>query len=196
VDSHRIEHRDEADAAIDRAIREIMSAEPAWGFRARVLRRIAREPAAPGWTWLQLGLTAAGVALALILVIWPRPAPHPAAPDAISIDTTSRTAPPPPTKAPRAPSAAAAAKGLSKVPPPRAVRSAPSRSTSASRLVRAASIAGDDLLEDAIQVESPEPQPDMGLAAIEPAATVVPPIVVTPIPISAIVIAPLRSDGR
>jgi hypothetical protein len=61
--------RDPADAAIDRAVREIMSAEPRPGFRQRVFARLSREPQRSAlWSWPRLAIGAVG-ALAIILVI-------------------------------------------------------------------------------------------------------------------------------
>jgi hypothetical protein len=67
TDMHRTER--DVDAAIDRAVREIMRAEPRPGFSLRVLRRLTDVPA-PRWTWSRLGTAAAAAALALFAMFW------------------------------------------------------------------------------------------------------------------------------
>jgi hypothetical protein len=58
---------DAADRAIDRAVREIMSAEPRPGFRYRVFARLDERPRFAS-TWTRVALSAVG-ALAIILAI-------------------------------------------------------------------------------------------------------------------------------
>jgi hypothetical protein len=61
------------DTAIDRAVRQMMQAEPPPGLRRRVLRRL-EAPAAPFAWWPRLGLAAATVAAVLLAVVYLRPA--------------------------------------------------------------------------------------------------------------------------
>jgi hypothetical protein len=63
----------DVDLVIDRAVREIMSAEPRAGFGQRVLRRLDERPQA-GRTWWHLGLAAAVVTVILLVMLLPRPA--------------------------------------------------------------------------------------------------------------------------
>ncbi len=65
---------DETDAAIDRAVRDIMSRDAAPGFRRRVVARLEREPGAV-WTWGRFGLIATAAAVVLLLAVWTRTPP-------------------------------------------------------------------------------------------------------------------------
>jgi hypothetical protein len=68
---------DETDAAIDRAVREMMRHDPAPGFRQRVLARLQREPRV-AWTWERIGLIATASAVVLLVAMWTRtPQPQP-----------------------------------------------------------------------------------------------------------------------
>jgi hypothetical protein len=58
---------DAADRVIDRAVREIMGAEPRPGFRRRVLARLDEEPR-PLWTWTRVAVAGVG-ALAIIMAL-------------------------------------------------------------------------------------------------------------------------------
>jgi hypothetical protein len=62
---------DGTDAAIDRAVREIMNRDAAPGFRRRVVARLEREPRI-AWTWGQFGLIATAAAVVLLLAVWAR----------------------------------------------------------------------------------------------------------------------------
>jgi hypothetical protein len=68
---------DAADAAIDRAVRELMNGEPAPGFRQRVFARLEDEPRATWmrstFTWPRLGFAAVTAAIVLALALWMRP---------------------------------------------------------------------------------------------------------------------------
>lgn len=57
----------DVDTAIDRAVREIMSAEPHPGFSRRVLRRLNEAPAS---RWTSPRLTAIGSAAAVLLLLF------------------------------------------------------------------------------------------------------------------------------
>jgi hypothetical protein len=63
------------DAAIDRAVREIMSVEPRPGFRRRVLERLTDAPPAR-WTWARISVGIAAAAATLVAAVWLR-APEP-----------------------------------------------------------------------------------------------------------------------
>jgi hypothetical protein len=66
------------DAAIDRAVRDLMSVEPRAGLRERVLAELTGEPArAAWWPRLALGSAAVAVAAVLLLMIVNRPAERP-----------------------------------------------------------------------------------------------------------------------
>ena len=75
---------DAADAAIDRAVRELMNGEPAPGFRQRVFVRLEREPRVhwARWTmtWPRFGLAAIAAAVVLALALWMRPVERTAEP--------------------------------------------------------------------------------------------------------------------
>jgi hypothetical protein len=66
------------DAAIDRAVRDLMRAEPRAGLRERVLAELAGEPARTVW-WprVAFGSAAAVVAVVVVLMMLNRPAPPP-----------------------------------------------------------------------------------------------------------------------
>ena len=88
---------DPIDAAIDRAVRDLMAHEAPADLGARVLARIERPPVPPAW-WSPAVLAWAGAALAVVVMAtylaWPsRPAP---VTDAESVVTEARS----PAKAP------------------------------------------------------------------------------------------------
>jgi hypothetical protein len=96
----------DADAAIDRAVREIMGRDPAPGFRQRVLARIAREPGdATGFAaWLtpaRLTVAAAAAAIVLALTLWSRPAERPAETPVVAERPAERPSPPQPQSPPQ-----------------------------------------------------------------------------------------------
>jgi hypothetical protein len=66
------------DAAIDRAVRDLMSVEPRAGLRERVLAELTGEPArAVWWPRLALGSAAVAVAVVVLLMIVNRPPARP-----------------------------------------------------------------------------------------------------------------------
>ncbi len=65
------------DAAIDRAVRQFMSAEPPAGLRRRVLARLADQPAA---AWHRWGFATAAVAAIVLTVVLMRPGTPPSTP--------------------------------------------------------------------------------------------------------------------
>jgi hypothetical protein len=84
------------DAAIDRAVREIMSAEPRPGFRHRVLERLTDAPPAR-WTWARVTVGIATAAATLVAAIWLSAPEHSTAPTAPTVARQQPTevAPPP-----------------------------------------------------------------------------------------------------
>jgi hypothetical protein len=79
------------DAAIDRAVREMMSVEPRGDFRERVLSKIAGTPARTLlWPRFAIGAAAAAVAIALMFQVGQRPSDRPVE------QTPVATAPPTP----------------------------------------------------------------------------------------------------
>ena len=58
------------DAAIDRAVREMLSVEPPPGLRGRVLDRIESPRRSIGWIWIAGPVAAAAVILVAVLASW------------------------------------------------------------------------------------------------------------------------------
>lgn len=83
------------DDAIDRAVHELMQAEPRPGFRRRVLGKL-NEPAA-GRSWITTLLIPVGAVAAVVMAIWLRPAApaSPGAAPAPQIVAQRPVAPPP-----------------------------------------------------------------------------------------------------
>ena len=188
MNNHPVDHRDPADAAIDRAIRDIMSAEPRPGFKNRVLMRLAQEPPAPLWTRPRLGLAAAAVALALMLAIWMRPSePVPAPTPVATIPQPTISAPPTvPTRVTE--------------PPPVLKRDGdpvrvPGRDREP-RLVQAASILFEDTREDAMQIEALTPVAAVAVDALVQPAAALPEIVLENISIKPITIPPIPAGDK
>jgi hypothetical protein len=92
----------DVDAAIDRAVREIMSAEPNPGFRRRVLERLTDTPPAR-WTWARLTVGIGAAAAMVVAAIWlaaPERSTTPTAP-AVVRHQPVEVAPPDPSPAPK-----------------------------------------------------------------------------------------------
>jgi hypothetical protein len=91
------------DAAIDRAVRDLMSVEPRAGLRERVLAELTGEPVrAAWWPRLALGSAAIAVVVAVVLMIGSRPPQRPvdrtiagATPPTTATQNTAETAKPP-----------------------------------------------------------------------------------------------------
>lgn len=186
-----------ADRAIDRAVREIMSAEPRHGFTYRVMRRLS-EPEPRAWSWAGHGLAASAVAALLALAIWIGPSPETARGPAL---------PPPP--APLASPGVPAEPAQAEVPTPLRPQ-APAASVSAvagfvkpviapgDHLVSAASLPIDesgDEAENARPAASNVPD-GPSLPAISQPAAAIPAIALDPIVIPDITVAPIASVRR
>jgi hypothetical protein len=194
-----------ADVAIDRAVREIMSAETGPAFRQRVMTRILAEPAPPSRSWLpHLAVAAAALVVLIVALAWPRqqavsePATAaagltPRSPSPTDTTASSMPATPAPASAPpRAPGATTAAAPVRPAPsvtrtrvpaPPRGMVEAASIETAAGVGVAAAREAVD-------AVEAP-PLPPAAPGSLRMSA-----IPLAPIVISEIVIEPLGDGGR
>jgi hypothetical protein len=183
---------DATDAAIDRAVREIMSTDAAPGFRHRVLARLEDRPRA-AWAWGRLGLVASAAAIVVLLVMWTRTEPRPDAPAAttqpmVAEQRTEVPAPPPST-----PTATPAPQ-----PDRRAPRAVVRRSSASSeRRVTATSIdAAEEALERGAPPNARPPGDDAGVPPLQIRALEVPEIVVKPVTIGPIVVVPLPPPRR
>jgi len=130
------------DDAIDRAVRDIMSAEPRPGFRGRVLGRLERRDAG-AWRFAVPAFAAAlALALVVLAVIQEQ---RPAAPTQPSPSTTVATRPAPAVAAPTSPLSEPAS--TSPAVTPRV--SAPTVRRVAPGLVQAASVDDAPVVDDA-----------------------------------------------
>ena len=152
------------DAAIDRAVRDLMSVEPRAGLRERVLAELTGEPArAAWWPRLALGSAAVAVAAVVLLMIVNRPPEQPvdrtiagATPRAATPGNTGETAKPPGATPPV------------HVDAPRA-QAARQRPVVEDRLVQAASIAANEpiAIEPMTAVEPLAPIDPIRIARLE-----------------------------
>ena len=174
------------DAAIDRAVRDLMSVEPRAGLRERVLAELTGEPArAAWWPRLALGSAAVAVVVLVLLMIVNRPPEQPvdrtiagATPPAAAPGNTSETAKPPGAAPPV------------HVDGPRA-QAATKRPVVEDRLVQAASIAASEpiAIEPMTAVEPLAPIDPIRIARLETPAEL--DISIKPITIARIEITPL-----
>jgi hypothetical protein len=190
--NRHLDSEDAADAAIDRAVREIMSAEPRPGFRRRVLDRLAQNRRTP-WSVPRLGLAAAAAAaVVLALFMWTRPADR-------TSDTTvvrNQVAPAVP------PSGTPPGRAPDKAPPHRAVaprtagrvESAPADADP--RLVQAASIETGDVLREVSQIDALPSQPPLVVQSLQAPAPTMSDIVVDAITVGDISLSPLEPAAR
>jgi hypothetical protein len=180
------DRRDSADAAIDRAVREIMSAEPRPGFKLRVLARLRAEPDAtsPGWAWPRVAVAAIGAAAIVFVIIMSRPADR--RPESPPIaQTTPATSAAPPAEAPRL---ADRSKSSQTSSPMRDLRETPRAEP---RVVRAASL----IPLEAAEASHPENTVTSEVSsAIEPIS--VPALQMAPIPTPHVEIRPLPALDR
>lgn len=174
------------DAAIDRAVREMMSVEPRADLRQRVMAELVEEPArATWWPRLAFGSAALAAAVIIVLMLVNRPADRPVdrtiaqtQPPASAPDTTGKATGPATGNAPKS---IAGGPALVDGPKPRIVAPRPV-------------IGGRPVIEDrpvqAASIDTTE------LSAIEPMAPVerlksIEPIVLSPIALAPIEIRPL-----
>jgi hypothetical protein len=186
---------DAADAAIDRAVREIMSSDAPPGFRQRVLARLDDRPRG-AWAWGRVGLVASAAALVMLLAMWPRtertpnlpvtPPPPAAAPQRAAVPVSPPTATTP-TTTPGPPPERRTDRAIAR-------RSAPA---SAERRVTAAAI---DAAEEAVErgaATTARPSVDAtGAPPLQIRPLEIPEIVVKPVTIGPIVVVPLPPPRR
>ena len=179
-----MERGDAADAVIDRAVREIMSAEPRPGFRQRVFARLESRPAPSVWT--RFGVAALAAAGIITFVVLSRPVDRTPERPAIVAQRPPVTSLPPPTAAPRVPDRPAPRASKA---PPRRIESEPPRSEE--RIVRAASLPPDSPdREDPPAAESIDRLLPLDPITVAPLAA--PSVIVRPLPaIERIAISPL-----
>lgn len=180
-----------ADAAIDRAVREIMSTDAAPGFRLRVLARLEDRPRAV-WAWGRLGLVASAAAIVVFLAMWTLTERRPEAPAAptqpVVAGRTEIPAPPPSTPtATRTPQP-------DRRSPRAVVRRPPAPSE---RRVTAAAI---DAAEEALERGAPSnvrpPADALGIPPLQIRPLETPEIVMKPVTIGPIVVVPLPPPRR
>jgi hypothetical protein len=171
------------DAAIDRAVRDLMSVEPLGGLRERVLAELTGGPARAAW-WPRLALGSAAVAAAIVLVMLMvnRPAERPAADRTLAGAVTPAAEPrntgnPPEPDKPTPP--------VREGGPP--VRTSAQRTVVEDRLVQAASIDANEpiAIEPMTAVERLAPIDPIRIARLEtPAGADIKPITIARIEIT------------
>jgi hypothetical protein len=186
-----------ADAAIDRAVREIMSGEPRPGFRQRVLARLDEEPRSV-WSWARLGLVA-GAAAIVLLTLWAR-TDRPVAPAGTAPQQAASQPQPGPSKpaaaAPTEPQRPAATLATNEtkrttVKPerPAIVRRAPP--APADRRVSAASVnPAEETQEPGVRATRPPIAP-MTIAPLQIRPLDTPELIVRPVPIGPLQMVPV-----
>ncbi len=183
--------RDDSDLVIDRAVREMMSAEQRPGFRQRVLMRLEHpEPLFRTRRWLTAG---AAVAAILALVIWTRSYDQrPADESRAAIATTPAEVETPSLPAPTAPAAKpevdraekpAVSVQTSRVPDPVAL-------SKNRRIVSAASLAAGDDAGEVVAEDALIPR------RATTSTSEIGDIVIEPIRVGDIPIAPIPTGGK
>jgi hypothetical protein len=178
------------DAAIDRAVRELMSAEPRTDLRERVLAELRGTPArAALWPRFAFGSAALAVATVAMLVLVDRPADRPVERVAVArppAESPRREPAAPPLTVP-APADRTPVRG----DVPKALRTPQGRA--ADRLVQAASIDPGEAIgiEPMAPIEPLTPIEPIRIARLEAPQVSAPPITIAPISISPIDITPL-----
>lgn len=182
-----------ADRAIDRAVREIMSAEPGPGFRYRVMRRLS-GPEPVRWSWTRRGMAAAAVALLLAVAVWIRPVSdsEPASVASVS-ERPALVTPPTPREAPPARPLRAAPPTTTGVESPRLAQTVVAPGDA---IVRAASLATDEGGDAMAGGEVPDSPDRLVVPAIPQAASSVAPIAIDAIVIKDITVAPIAAVRR
>jgi hypothetical protein len=188
------------DDAIDRAVREIMSVEPRTDLRARVLAELERG-AARAALWPRLAFASAAIAVALLLLttIVQRPTERREAPQV----ATARPSPASPggtTPVPASPPAAApptprahVGDRLRVIPPGPAAGARNGPTVIVDRPIQAASIDTLDtpVVEPVTSVQRLPPIEPLGIATLDVLRLSTPEIVINPITVEQIDIAPL-----
>ena len=197
------EHRTRIDDAIDRAVREIVLHDPPAGFRRRVLSRLDRAsaPAAPArrtYLWPGLATAAAAIAIVAIVYVVVRDVPQAPVTTAPSVATAvPATAPAPPGADERQPRIEPRANAPR---PRRSPRQEPVRTAvfaPRDGRISAASVRGPLPVTEAPEQAPPgEPAapalPPIGVTAVSPLQPLqIAPIVVTPIHIPRVQLAPI-----
>jgi hypothetical protein len=181
--------RGQLDNAIDRAVREMLDAEPPPGLRGRVIDRI--ESPRRGFAWIWIAAPVAAAAIVVLAVLLPSKSAPPVVEPVTTVATKETTAPPqpatstPPPAVTQVPSQPAIARVT-----PRPVRRQPSAATT----VAAASVeAGAD-----IAWLEPLPGPEaIDVAALEPSkAPSIPSIDLAPAQIPALEVRPITDTPR
>jgi hypothetical protein len=195
VTDHPVDRESAADAAIDRAVREIMSAEPRPGFRQRVLARLDTDVERPGAAlralWTRVSLAAAAAAVVVGALLWTRPI------ERVPETTVAVTEPPPASPPPRTDAPSKPAPPRSAAPPSRRNPATALRTgTPEPRLVQAASIDADVIAEDGLQIEPLRPPAGLLIQKLEASEPSIPEIVIESIAISEITLTPLPPGGR
>jgi hypothetical protein len=187
-----LDSEDAADAAIDRAVREIMSAEPRPGFRRRVLDRLA-ENRRPAWSVPRLGFgAAAAAAVVLALFMWTRPADR-TSHTAVVRNAVAPAVPPSGTRPDRAPDKAAPHRAVA----PGSAQGVEGGPTDADpRLVQAASIETGDVLQEVSQIDALPSQPPLVVQSLQAPEPTMSDIVVDAITVGDISLSPLEPAGR
>ena len=178
------------DAAIDRAVREIMDVDPDAAFRARVLARLERRPA--GWSaWAPGRMAMAGISVVLVLiagVLLRTPAPH-VAPGPQPIAIKDVPAPGAAASVTPEPSSRAATAAAEPPAPPRRHEMRANVTQQLARGLLTATVASEEPAEPIDAVPGIDPLTVEPIAASSIAAT---PLTIAPIAsITAVQIAPL-----
>ena len=183
---------DAADAAIDRAVRELMNSEPAPGFRQRVFARLDDNSRAH-WigatlTWPRVGVAAIAATIVLALALWMRPIDRTAEPTLATVRPQVAEQPPAPATQqlaaptpPPVPRIADRQPSTDVVKPRTATTAKRARSTATDRRVSAANVSTAE--------ESLERTTTKDRAPIDPGS--IPPLNVQPLETPEIIVRPL-----
>jgi hypothetical protein len=191
---------DAADAAIDRAVRELMNGEPKPGFRERVLARLDDE-SRTHWlgstlAWPRLGFAAIAVAIVFALALWMRPFDRTAEPELANVRpqvVEQPAAPPTPERAVPAP--APVPRIADRQPSPDVVKPRPGAtaeralSTTTDRRVAAASIKPAEEALERTATSAPIDPGSIPPLNVRPLET--PEIIVRPLAVGPLMIVPL-----
>ena len=193
---------DAADAAIDRAVRELMNGEPAPGFRQRVFARLEDTPRAL-WigstlTWPRLGVASIAAAIVLALALWMRPIDRTAEPTLANARPQVTEQPlAPPAQEPAASASTAAPRIADRQPSPDVAK--PRTGTTAKRALatatdRRVSAANISTAEEALERTATKDRAPMDPGSIPPLHVQpldTPEIIVRPLAVGPLMIVPL-----